>query len=207
MPAGTRFRGHGERRAGLLRPVQQTAQLESPFSGNLVDICPTGVFTDKTARFRARYWDYDMAPSVCPHCSLGCNTMPAARYRELLKIIARRNDAVNGWFICDRGRFSDSGGQRSAAAAPAVGGRERVDWDEALEALLLRISEVEDAYGAGSMAIVGSSRLALEAAALLPLLGSCTAAGALCYFIDEAGGCRGAGGGVAARNPARGFHG
>ncbi|HSC71315.1 MAG TPA: 2Fe-2S iron-sulfur cluster-binding protein, partial [Candidatus Methylomirabilis sp.] len=40
--------------------------LESPFSGNLVDICPTGVYTDKTARFRARYWDYEMAPSVCP---------------------------------------------------------------------------------------------------------------------------------------------
>jgi len=29
---------------------QQDGQLESPFSGNLVDICPTGVFTDKTAR-------------------------------------------------------------------------------------------------------------------------------------------------------------
>ncbi len=87
---------------------QQDGQLESPFSGNLVDICPTGVFTDKTARFRARYWDYDMAPSICPHCSLGCSTVPMARYRELLKVTARRNDAVNGWFICDRGRFSNS---------------------------------------------------------------------------------------------------
>jgi NADH-quinone oxidoreductase subunit G len=87
----------------------QEGQLESPFSGNLVDICPTGVFTDRIARFRARYWDYEMAPSLCPHCSLGCNTTPVARYRELLKIIARRNDAVNGYFICDRGRFGDSG--------------------------------------------------------------------------------------------------
>src|SRR6185369_1010541 len=59
-------------------------------------------------------------------------------------------------------------------------------FDEALEALLLRINEVEDAYGPGSIAIVGSPRLALETAALLPLLAGCTASGALCYFIDEA---------------------
>jgi len=55
-------------------------KLESPFSGNLLDICPTGVYTDKTARFRARNWDYEMAPSVCPWCSLGCNTIPAKNH-------------------------------------------------------------------------------------------------------------------------------
>jgi NADH-quinone oxidoreductase subunit G len=59
------------------------------------------------------------------------------------------------------------------------------DFDEALEALLLRIGQVEDLYGSGSIAIVGSSRMTLEAAALLPLLADCTDAGALCYFIDE----------------------
>jgi len=160
--------------------------LQSPFSGNLVDICPTGVFTDKTARFRARYWDYEMAPSLCPGCSLGCNTTPVARYRELLKTIARRNDAVNGHFICDRGRFSDSRvNDPQRPRRVLVDGKES-SFNAALEALLLRIGAGEDAYGAGSIAIVGSSRLAVEAAALLPLLGGCTASGALCYFIDEA---------------------
>ncbi len=163
----------------------QDGQLESPFSGNLVDICPTGVFTDKTARFRARYWDYDMAPSVCPGCSLGCNTTPVARYRELLKITARRNDAVNGWFICDRGRFSNSAvNDPQRPRTPLVDGRES-NRDEALEALALRIAETEQLYGAGSIAIVGSSRLALEAALLLPQLAQCASAGALCYFTSE----------------------
>ena len=53
-------------------------QLESPFAGNLVDVCPTGVFTDKTFRFKSRPWDLQEAPSICPHCSLGCATLPAA---------------------------------------------------------------------------------------------------------------------------------
>jgi NADH-quinone oxidoreductase subunit G len=160
-------------------------QLQSPFSGNLVDICPTGVFTDKTARFRARYWDYEMAPSICTGCSLGCNITPVARYRELLKIIARRNDSVNGWFICDRGRFSNR-----EVNAPERPRRVLVDGKdaglaEALDALVLRIGEMEDAYGAGSIAIVGSSRLSMEAAVLLPLLAGCSASGALSYFIEE----------------------
>ncbi|NIO08979.1 MAG: NADH dehydrogenase (quinone) subunit G, partial [Deltaproteobacteria bacterium] len=47
--------------------------LESPFSGNLIDVCPTGVYTDKPARYKGRRWDLERGPSVCLHCSLGCN--------------------------------------------------------------------------------------------------------------------------------------
>ena len=37
--------------------------LESPFSGNLVEICPTGVFTDKTEKAHyTRKWDLQTAP-------------------------------------------------------------------------------------------------------------------------------------------------
>ena len=161
-------------------------QLESPFSGNLVDICPTGVFTDSTARFRARYWDYDMAPSICQGCSLGCNITPAARYRELLKIIARPNRAVNGWFICDQGRFSPAVAVNhpQRPRTPLVDGRE-TGWDEALEALALRIGEIKEIHGPGSIAVVGSARLSLEAAVRLPRFAEIIKAGALCYFCDE----------------------
>jgi len=163
----------------------EEGQLASPFSGNLTDICPTGVFTDKTARFRARYWDYDMAPSVCPHCSLGCNTTPAARYRELLKTMGRRNDAVNGWFICDKGRFSNAiVNAPNRPRHPLVDGR-KVEWDEAMDALLLRIEEIGELYGHGSLAIVGSPHLSMEVAVLLPVLASCAGAGSLCYFMNE----------------------
>ncbi len=163
----------------------QDGQLESPFSGNLVDLCPTGVFTDKTARFRARYWDYEMAPSVCQGCSLGCNTTPVARYRELLKTTARQNKAVNGWFICDRGRFANNEvNDPQRPRTPLVDNRES-SRDEALDALLLRIAQIEEQYGTGSIAIVGSPRLALEGALLLPLLAQCCSAGALCYFTSQ----------------------
>jgi NADH-quinone oxidoreductase subunit G len=84
----------------------QDGTLESEFSGNLVEVCPTGVFTDKT--FSGRYtrkWDIQSAPSLCVHCAVGCNTQPGERYGELRRIMNRYNGEVNGYFLCDRGRF------------------------------------------------------------------------------------------------------
>ncbi|CUX96749.1 NADH-quinone oxidoreductase subunit NuoG [Candidatus Doolittlea endobia] len=80
--------------------------LTNEFSGNLVEICPTGVFTDKTHSKRYnRKWDMQFAPSVCQQCSIGCNTSPGERYGELRRIENRYNGSVNHYFLCDRGRF------------------------------------------------------------------------------------------------------
>ena len=80
--------------------------LESEFSGNLIEVCPTGVFTDKTLKNHyTRKWDLTSAPSVCHHCSLGCNILASERYGSLRRILSRFNSEVNGYFICDRGRF------------------------------------------------------------------------------------------------------
>lgn len=80
--------------------------LENEFSGNLAEVCPTGVFMDKTLKEHyTRKWDMTMAPSICQHCSLGCNIIAGERYGELRQITSRFNSEVNGYFICDRGRF------------------------------------------------------------------------------------------------------
>lgn len=84
----------------------ESGVLESEFSGNLVEVCPTGVFTDKTHSDRYnRKWDMQFAPSICQHCSVGCNISPGERYGELRRIENRYNGAVNHYFLCDRGRF------------------------------------------------------------------------------------------------------
>src|SRR5579872_7161494 len=80
--------------------------LENEFSGNLVEVCPTGVFTDKSLKQHyTRKWDLQMAPSICVHCGLGCNTTAGERYGMLRRIINRFNGEVNGYFLCDRGRY------------------------------------------------------------------------------------------------------
>jgi NADH-quinone oxidoreductase subunit G len=80
--------------------------LENEFSGNLVEICPTGVFTDATLKHHyTRKWDLQMAPSVCVHCAAGCNISIGERYGTLRRVANRYNHEVNGYFLCDRGRF------------------------------------------------------------------------------------------------------
>ncbi len=80
--------------------------LENEFAGNLVEVCPTGVFTDKTLKEHyTRKWDLQMAPSICVHCGVGCNITPGERYGLLRRIVNRYNGQVNGYFLCDRGRY------------------------------------------------------------------------------------------------------
>jgi NADH-quinone oxidoreductase subunit G len=85
---------------------EEEGVLRSPFSGNLAEVCPTGVFTDKTLKEHyTRKWDLTMAPSICQHCSVGCNIIAGERYGEIRCILNRYNGEVNGYFLCDRGRF------------------------------------------------------------------------------------------------------
>ncbi len=80
--------------------------LDSEFSGNLIEVCPTGVFTDKTFKSHfIRKWDLQSAPSICQGCSMGCNIIASERYGKLRLINNRYHHDLNGYFICDRGRF------------------------------------------------------------------------------------------------------
>lgn len=84
----------------------QDGVLESEFAGNLTEICPTGVFTDKSHSTRYnRKWDMQYSPSICQGCAAGCNISAGERYGELRRIENRYNSHINSYFLCDRGRF------------------------------------------------------------------------------------------------------
>ncbi|WOH39030.1 NADH-quinone oxidoreductase subunit NuoG [Thalassotalea fonticola] len=85
---------------------QQDGVLESEFAGNLVEVCPTGVFTDKPfSAHYARKWDLQSAPSICKGCAVGCNISVGERYGCVRRVVNRYNDDINGYFLCDKGRF------------------------------------------------------------------------------------------------------
>ncbi len=136
--------------------------LESEFAGNLAEVCPTGVFTDATLkRHYTRKWDLRWAPSVCAHCGAGCNTSLGERYGEVRVTVNRYHGEVNGYFLCDRGRY----GYEYLAAperlrAPRWQGAATAP-DSALARLQELIGEVR-AGGAGGILGFGSPRASLE---------------------------------------------
>ncbi len=137
--------------------------LESEFAGNLVEVCPTGVFTDKTlAQHYTRKWDMETAPSICPHCGLGCNTVPGARLGTLRRVHARFNPDVNGYFLCDRGRYgyeylNDPARLRRPRSGHGI--HEEVDWMRAMVEAHEGLAQCGRAIGIGLSACEPGSEL------------------------------------------------
>jgi NADH-quinone oxidoreductase subunit G len=143
--------------------------LDHPWAGNVVDLCPVGSLLSKDFLHKARVWDLDKTPSVCPGCTQGCNITLETRENTVLRVKPRTNPAINRWFICDHGRLNYAWLNRSdRIEAPLVqrdGRLVPVDWEQALA----RAAEVMHTAGGSWVALVspGASCEALEAAAEL----------------------------------------
>jgi NADH-quinone oxidoreductase subunit G len=159
--------------------------LESPFSGNLVDLCPTGVYTDKPARYKGRRWDFQRAPSLCIHCSLGCNTIANARYRALVRVEARFNDAVNGYFICDRGRFGFAYANHEQRPRRAMVDGVEGSLEETIQTAAERLAEIRERSGGDAIACLGSLRSSVETQSTLKQLCRVAKWRAPHYFLDS----------------------
>ncbi len=131
--------------------------LESEFSGNLTEVCPTGVFTDKTHSERYnRKWDMQFAPSICHGCSSGCNISPGERYGELRRIENRFNGSVNQYFLCDRGRFGYGYVNREdRPRQPLLADGAKLSLDDALD-------KAADLLRGRNIVGIGSPRASLE---------------------------------------------
>jgi NADH-quinone oxidoreductase subunit G len=85
----------------------------SLLSGNLMDVCPVGAITTRDYRFKARPWDNPQAvDTICTLCEKGCNTTAWikakpewAKGASLIRMTPRQNPDVNGYWMCDIGRF------------------------------------------------------------------------------------------------------
>ena len=80
--------------------------LDSPYAGNVVDICPVGALTSTDFRFRGRVWFMSAARSICTGCARGCNTFLDYLNDVTYRYRPRENDAVNQEWMCDSGRAS-----------------------------------------------------------------------------------------------------
>ena len=102
-------RGHGSEIATF-----REQGVHSLISGNLMDVCPVGAILTKDYRFKSRPWDNPgVVDTVCTLCSKGCNTSAWlkgkpewAKGSRLIRMTPRYNPEVNGYWMCDIGRFN-----------------------------------------------------------------------------------------------------
>jgi NADH-quinone oxidoreductase subunit G len=92
----------------------QEQGVHSLISGNLMDVCPVGAILTRDYRFKSRPWDNPaVVDTVCTLCSKGCNTSAWLKARpewakgtQLIRMTPRYNPDVNGYWMCDIGRFN-----------------------------------------------------------------------------------------------------
>ncbi len=143
---------------------------EASFGGNVVDICPVGALVSKDFLHKARAWDLDHTPSVCPNCSQGCNIELHTRDNVVQRLKPRENPEVNGHWMCDYGRhryeWMNRGDRVEAPRVRRDSGFQAVGWKEALTELRGRLENVS-----GPVKIVASPFASNEDLAALAALG------------------------------------
>lgn len=118
--------------------------LTNEWAGNVIDICPVGALLSKDFLNKARSWELDRTPSICPNCTQGCNAIFETRDNQVVRMRPRSNTEVNQYYLCDHGRLDYRWMNRTdRVEAPLVRRGERLaaaDWSEALRATALHLN-------------------------------------------------------------------
>ncbi len=142
-------------------------ELKSKTSGNIIDLCPVGALTSRVSRFHYRPWELERTPSICTHCSLGCNLRIDVRTHEVRRIVARSNEFVNDEWLCDKGRFAfkyvNSPDRLLQPLVRKDGNLEPATWDEALSLVAEKLDSIASKKGGKAVGGIGSARLSNEA--------------------------------------------
>ncbi len=175
--------GITDRGAGSEIATHDEEGVESLLSGNLMDVCPVGAITTRDYRFKSRPWDNPLAAdTICTFCSKGCNTTVWIKAKPewakgpvMARITPRLNPDVNGYWMCDIGRFeyhwAETENRLTQPLARADGGvQQPVAWHDVLKTLHGRLADVPP----GALRFLTSAHASLEELHLLKTLASGT---------------------------------
>ena len=155
-----------ERGNDTIVDIQAGRPVDAKTGGNIIDLCPVGALTNRVSRFAYRPWEIERTPSVCIHCSVGCNVRLDSRTHQLRRIVGRENMQVNDQWICDKGRFAHAWvSDEKRLDAPLLrknGKLTPVQWSEALAYVAARLTGVKEQHGAQSIGAIGSGKLSNE---------------------------------------------
>lgn len=147
-------------------------EVDNPFSGNLVEICPVGALTNSDWRYKIRVWLTKTVASICPWTSSGSNIL---FYKEdhrdkIFRVTSRCNDDIDDGWISDVTRYGYqivNSGDRLRQPLIKKGGKQvEASWDEALDLIRQRLTEIKEKKGAvciGGLAWPGLDNVSLHA--------------------------------------------
>jgi len=145
--------------------------------GACVAYCPTGALSDRNTE--TDFQTDEKIMTTCPYCGVGCNFDLNVRDGQLHHVTSNPHAPVNGMHLCVKGRYGMDFVHHAdrlkkprvrewllqGASRPAGGNRGawvEISWDQALELVARKFSEIIDESGPDSLGVFSSAKCSNE---------------------------------------------
>ncbi|MBP1948690.1 formate dehydrogenase subunit alpha [Virgibacillus litoralis] len=143
---------------GLLRSMIDLTKKAEPGYGPLFAV------SDTEASMREER--IEKTKTVCTYCGVGCTFDVWTKDRKILKVEPQQESPANGISTCIKGKFGwDYVNSDERLTKPLIRDGEsfvEVEWDEALDYVVKRFSEIKKGNGADALGFISSSKATNE---------------------------------------------
>jgi len=134
--------------------------------GNCIDVCPTGAMSGTVGQGEGRQWDLEQTETICPYCGCGCTLVLNVRDNRIVRVTGCGDVGINKGMLCVKGRFGiDFVGHEERLTEPLIrkdGELTPVSWDEALDTVAKRLTQIKQQHGADAIAGLASAKCTNE---------------------------------------------
>ncbi|MHB9037770.1 MAG: formate dehydrogenase subunit alpha [Armatimonadota bacterium] len=146
-----------------LPPGQTRIESDCEWCGNCVAVCPTGAIT---ASRMSCYAGATKVRTTCTYCGVGCQFDLNVRDGRVVGVTSSPDNPVNGRWLCVKGRFGyEFMNHPDRLTTPLIrrnGELQPASWDEALDFVAKRLTEIKSANGPDAIGFLSSSRCSNE---------------------------------------------
>ena len=136
------------------------------YCGECVQACPTGALQDKKACAIDPDKPLNTVRTTCSYCGVGCQVHLHVQDDRVVKVTGVEDAIPNRGRLCVKGRFGydfiHSDDRLTTPLIKENGSFREAGWDEALDLVARRFSEIKDQHGGDSMACLTSARVSNE---------------------------------------------
>jgi len=128
-------------------------QVDNPFSGNLVEICPVGALTNNDWRYKIRVWLTKTTPSICNFTSSGTNInfYKEDHKNHIFRVTSRPNDSIDDGWLPDITRYGyqiiNSPDRLKTPLIKKEGKQVEATWTEAIDYISKRCNDIKEKLG------------------------------------------------------------
>ena len=130
-----------------------TSAINSPMSGNMIDLCPVGALNAAPSHMKGRTWELEEVKHISSHDCVGSNMNLHILDNNVFRVVPHENEKINEVWISDRDRFSYEAlnhSDRIKKPIAKINGRHvEVEWEQAFEIIYEKLNEVKFNKSAG----------------------------------------------------------